>query len=669
MYEMSMTQIREFMKDNYGGYRKLLDSKREHWKNAIGREFDKDGRLILSERKIEATIEDYYKATHRGRSTMCTWFHPAITQELLNRKLITSPQARVLSMYSSWLSQLVTVGAVSLGANISASHPVDVTRVENNRLPHPSEALRAVFGDPETEPASEPVPEPFAERITLELELENLKLYLLIYSGGNAPVKVKWLSILEAAQKSWCQYTEYGRIYTVWAELEKYYRKHNLNLSSSRALREAKENRANYGEYSLWVRTDGWLKEMGARKPEQIILSINPLDHYVMAGSGDASSGYNRAPEDLLDSRYNPTLFRTCWGVSFYEKAYNPFAKPEQDIAVRREGEYGYPDTLLAFGAVREKGVLYVRNNQLPVKLDMGTDLEPDELELYGVTHRCHAYLVNDLNKVYFDNMYPSILTGLRDQIKDTLGDSYMKREDFIKLSKEQGTVGEHEDDDIYAIKWDVENAEPFYSCSEEDDSIFLDSAAMDLRNEVMYLFREHTICKSVRIKIGYDSGHDLSPLENCGALEGYSKYVGRCRECGEPLYADEDYLNLGGNYFCGASCAEDSGWGRCCTCDMWVRENDSIFDAYYENHYCSQDCAESNRVHECAHCGTWTSGGGTYEAENRAGYYCDGDCVANDGIYECFCGSFTENETEICEICNTCEQEVEETELDDEAI
>ena len=591
----TVSGIMQYLTEEHGGYSELIKAKIDLWESATGLKFDKDGRAVLG--KWAPTLGEEELSKHfknvMNFSASCLSYEPYLVSVMLRKKVITERQAALLSVLAGWLYTLILVG-------------------DNCRT-----ALSTPVGF-----------EPTTEDVFFTLRLPNeggFKPYLDVSNGGKV-TSYKFMGLLEEADKLWREGSVEGRKVTFYSNLEKIYRKAGHSLSDSVALRDAKENKEYYIRPSVWYQWDSFLNKLGKAREDDIVLSLNPLDHLVMAGDSNKTDDRVIPEGDPLDyyTSYSPTLFRTCWGVSMH--------RDSGDVTFRREGEYANLRAMVNFGAIYEKATLYVRNSQAPVTIDT---VDGDTLKLYGVKFRCHSYLVD--GKVFCDNMYPSNLTGFKDRVKELMRDAYLGRAEFSKKAAAQGLSRGYRDWQAEALRWNVTNAEAFRDDLENGDELFLDSVAVDTYSEEFFVFKLKGFSRSPRIELGYDGAFDMSPLENAGIAGENGRYIGDCHSCGDRLYGD-DYIQLeNGNLYCDHDCAENDGYRMCDGCGDWEH-----IDCMVESHrtgdlYCNTDCAEYHEGHSCEHCGETRDN--TVIAIDRYGYeihFCNDDCAGYEGYYRC---------------------------------
>ena len=592
----TVANIMTYLNNEHGGYAELLRAKSELWTGSTGIKFDKDGRAVLG--TWTPTLE-YGVLSHHFRNVgyfneNCLRYEPHLVAVMLRKKVITERQANTLSAVEGWLYTLIVEGE---NCRTALSIPTGIEAV--------------------------------TEDIFLAIKMSNeggVKPYLDVSNGVKA-VSYKFMGLLEEADKLWRESSVEGRKVAFYSNLEKIYRKAGHSLASSVALRDAKDKKEYYIRPSVWYQWDSFLNKLGSNRGDEIVLSLNPLDHMVMAGDSNRTEGRAVPDGDPLDhyTSYNPTLFRTCWGVSI--------RKDLEGITFQREGEYANLRAMVNFGAIYEKATLYIRNSQAPVTINT---VDGDTLKLYGVKYRCHSYLVD--GKVFCDNMYPSNLLGFKDRVKELIGDSYLDRAEFSRQAEAQGMSRGYRAWQAEALRWNVTNAEAFRDDLENGDELFLDSVAVDTYSEEFFVFKLRGFSRSPRIELGYADAFDMSPLENAGIAEGNGRYIGDCRSCGECLYEDDDYIQLeNGNLYCDSECAYNDDYRACERCGEWEHRDNTVENFRTGHHYCSTDCAEYHDVYACEHCGETRDD--TVIAIDRFGYdihFCDDDCAGNEGYHRC---------------------------------
>ena len=499
-------ELEDFLHDNYeGGYHGVLGRKISHWHYNTDLQFDEQGRAIIGTHKLEIGLDDYIakiKEASDLQNRLRDW-SGYITEALKGRKLINEAQERtLLHRAGASFGALVTVDLRTeetsnrnkycvCGRNLSDE--VSVYNPETyNGLGTKDDYIRDCTAFTETYPP-----------VVLYLSLEEGKLYLQVDSGH----KVKFMSILEEAQKLWESFSESGRLYKSACDMLKVLRKQGATFSNSQAVRTLAEQKNTYGASSLWVATDKWLQDVGS-PDKDIILSVNPFDHFMMAGG--LNGGYT--PASVVDTSaggkgYHPTNFRTCWGTEFFYSNY------DKDTIINTAGEYSEIIPMLAYGCVTTKAVMYVKNSKPPINIKV----DGADLCLSGVEFRAHAFLVDD--KIWFDMLYPKVVTGLRTTLKESLGDTYLTKAEFKDISRKQGLVDRY--DSYYATGMELLSDDATHEWFRVYDHYgvnFLDGVAMDMYKKEAYIFfKDNLREKSARIQAGYDDGHDLSPLQKQG--------------------------------------------------------------------------------------------------------------------------------------------------------
>lgn len=641
-------ELEDFLHDNYeGGYLGVLGRKISHWHYNTGLQFDEQGRAVIGTHKIEIGLGDYIAKIKEAavlQGNLRDWAG-CITEVLKGRKLINEAQERTL---------LHRTGA-SFGALVS----VDLRNEDTPNINKYCVCGRALSDEisvynPETYNGLGTKEDYIRDReaftetyplVELYLLLEEGKLYLQVDKGH----KVKFMSILEEAQKMWESFSESGRLYKSACDMLKVLRKQGATFSNSQAVRTLTEQKNKYGASSLWVATDKWLQDAGS-PDKDIILSVNPFDHFMMAGG--SSGGY--APMSVVDNSdggrsYHPTNFRTCWGVEFFYSSY------DKDTVINTAGEYSAIIPMLAYGCVTTKAVMYVRNSKPPIDIKV----DGADLRLSGVEFRAHAFLVDD--KIWFDMLYPKVVTGLRTTLKESLGDTYLTKAEFKSISRGQGLVDRH--DNYFAIGMELlsdDATHEWFRVYDHYGTNFLDGVAMDMDKKEAYLFfKDNLREKSARIHAGYDDGHDLSPLQKQGILEGGNTAV--CSHCNNQIDLEYDnYYSVDDEIYCDSECLHEAGYVICDRCGEIHSEDVSIIPEGTSEYYCSERCAHYEGYMQCDYCQEWYHEDRMRTAETDGGdyyYYCSEDCAGREG-FECCeaCGDLRNLEEGLCEDCRETE-------------
>lgn len=641
-------ELEDFLHDNYeGGYHGVLGRKISHWHYNTDLQFDEQGRAVIGKHKIEIGLEDYLakiKENYSMQGSLQDW-SSYITEVLKGRKLINEAQERtLLHRTGASFGALVTTDLRSdetsnrnkycvYGRNLSDE--VSVYNMDTyNGLGTEDDYIRDRTAFTETYPVVE-----------LYLALEGGKLYLQVDNGHS----VKFMSILEEAQKLWESFSTEGRLYKSACDMLKVLRKQGATFSNSQAVRTLTEQKNKYSVSSLWVATDKWLQDVGS-PDKDIILSVNPFDHFMMAGG--LNGGYTPASVvDTSDSgrTYHPTNFRTCWGVEFFYSSY------DKDTVINAAGEYSAIIPMLAYGCVTTKAVMYVRNSKPPINIKV----DGADLCLSGVEFRAHAFLVDD--KIWFDMLYPKVVTGLRTTLKESLGDTYLTKAEFKDISRKQGLVDKY--DNYYAIGMELlsdDATHEWFRVYDHYGANFLDGVAMDMYKEDAYIFfKDNLREKSARIQAGYDYEHDLSPLQKQGILEG--GHTAPCNCCDDLIdLEDGDYYRVDDEIYCGSECLNDAGYVICERCGEIHSMDDSINPEGNCYYYCSERCAHYEGYMQCDHCQEWYHEDRMLTAETDGGdyyYYCSDECADREGFERCdACGELRNLEEGLCEDCRDTE-------------
>ena len=614
---MYRREVEQFFQAEYGGYASLLTKKIELWSNKTGLSFDGDGRAVIGKLEMPIYLGEYYdklaSSFSGGIRLGLDMWGGYLTAVLKTRKHITDGQYSTLIDSPAWLYQLVSCIASDKEVNTVSKY------YEGDSY--------STFRE-------------FQESVRMELSMlkeDNFKLFLTV-----GTTKIKFMSLIEDCQKLWESSSQKGREYVNYRQLEKSLRALGHTLNTSQELRKAKEYKEEYAGHSLWVITDNYQASL-SKTQDDIILSVNPLDHLVMAGSNNVAD--NRYTDVTnaggTGNYYTPTTFRTCWSTMFQ------YHDRHGDTLIYSNGEYANTQALLAYGALLEKGTMYIRNSNKPIELVIDTEV----IKLYGVKSRTHAYLID--TKIWFDNMYPKATTGIRTIMQDALGEAYMTKGEFKELACEQCTTGTSGNgNSVYAIDWSPTNLKTALKVWDYNAEPFLDSVATNYdTNEAFIFWVENNRNSSARIDLSYTAGADMSPLYNVGILGTRGE---PCECCGRIVDMDNDYYVVIGDYlFCSPDCAHEDGYVQCADCEDWYYADNGVTTPAGE-YFCGANCAINSGYELCENCSEWTRGRNRRETENEYGdqiFFCDDECASQAGYNTCFeCHDLTRNSNGYCD-------------------